>query len=68
MGIHEQLNVDGSIVMDESAVISTTYIQNNGKDAMAVGSVNKSLTEDNWWETNNQMDSDKLNKIWVCAA
>jgi len=67
MGSQEQLIVDGSIVMDESAVISATRVQNNGNDVMPVGYVKKSLNEENWWETNNHLSTDQTNEIWVCA-
>ncbi|XP_026815483.1 apolipophorins [Rhopalosiphum maidis] len=63
-GSHEQLMVDGSIVMDESAVISATRVQNNGNDVIPVGYVKKSLNEENWWETNNHLSTEQTNEIW----
>lgn len=67
MGNHEELMVEGSIVMDESAVISATRIQNNGKDIMPVGYLKKFLDEKHWWETNNHLSSEQSNEIWVCT-
>jgi len=53
--------------MDESAVISATRIQNNGKDVKYVGYLTKFLDEKHWWETNNHLSSEQSNEIWVCA-
>uniref|UniRef100_A0A2H8TZF4 Apolipophorin n=1 Tax=Melanaphis sacchari TaxID=742174 RepID=A0A2H8TZF4_9HEMI len=63
-GSLEQLMVEGSLVMDESAVISATRIQNNGKDVVPVGYVKKFLDEQNWWETSNHLSSEQFNEIW----
>lgn len=64
-GSHEQLMVEGSIVMDDSAVISATRILNNGNDVMPVGYIKKSLDEQNWWDTSNHLSTDHSNEIWV---
>lgn len=64
MGNHEELMVEGSIVMDESAVISATRIQNNDKEVIPVGYVKKFLDEKHWWETNNHLSSEQSNEIW----
>jgi len=66
-GSHEQLMVEGSIVMDESAIISATRIQNNGIDVIPVGYIMKFLDEENWWVTSNQLSTEQSNEIWVCA-
>jgi len=65
IGNHEELMVEGSIVMDESAVISATRIQNNDKEVMPVGYVKKFLDEKHWWETTNHLSSEQSNEIWV---
>jgi len=64
---HEQLMVEGTIVMDDSAVISATRIQNDGNDVVAVGYIKKSLDEQNWWDTSNHLSTEQSNEIWVCA-
>jgi len=64
-GSQEQLMVEGSIVMDESAIISATRIQNDGNDIITVGYIKKSLDEENWWDTTNHLNTDQSNKIWV---
>jgi len=64
-GSHEQLMVEGSIVMDDSAVISAARILNNGNDVMSVGYIKKSLDEQNWWDTSNHLSTDHSNEIWV---
>jgi len=64
-GSHEQLMVEGSIVMDDSAVISATRILNDGNDVMPVGYIKKSLDEPNWWDTSNHLSTDQSNEIWV---
>lgn len=51
--------------MDDSAVVSATHIKNNGEDVLSVGSVQKSLKRENWWETDNQLDSNEWNSVWV---
>lgn len=56
--------VEGSITVDDSAVISATRIENNGK-ATPVGYITKSLEKPNWWETNNHMNTDQWNLVWV---
>jgi len=66
-GSHEQLMVEGSIVMDDSAVISATRILNDGNDVMPVGYIKKSLDEQNWWETSNHLSTEQSNEIWVSA-
>lgn len=50
--------------MDDSAVISATRIDNNGEEA-PIGYVTKSLEKENWWETNNQMNTEQWNLVWV---
>lgn len=65
LGSFEQLKVEGSIAMDDSTVISLTHITNNGQEITPMGSVKKSLERENWWETDNQIDSDQLNLVWV---
>jgi len=67
MGSHEQLMVEGSIVMDDSAVISATHVKNNGNDVMPVGYIKKSLNKQNWWDTNNHLSTEQSNEIWVSA-
>lgn len=57
--------IDGSINMDESAVISATRTIHNGTGTIEVGFIEKSLKKENWWETNDQISSDKWNPIWV---
>jgi len=68
MGSYEQLMVEGSITMEDSAVISATHIQNNGQDVMPVGYIKKSLNKPNWWDTNKNLNTDQQNIIWVCAC
>lgn len=46
--------------------MSITHITNNEK-IMSVGTVGKSLKRENWWETDNQIDSDQWNVVWVCG-
>jgi len=67
MGSHDQLMVEGSIVMDDSAVISATRILNDGNDVMPVGYIKKSLDEQNWWDTSNHLSTEQTNEIWVSA-
>lgn len=64
-GSSEQLMLEGSVTMDDSAVISATRIRNNGEDVVPVGFIKKSLTPDKWWDTDNQMITDQWNSIWV---
>lgn len=59
----EKLVLEGSIVMDDSAIISATHIKNN--EIMPVGSITKDLTETNWWATDNEMNSQQWKLIWV---
>jgi len=66
-GSHEQLMVEGSIVMDDSAVISATRVLNDGNEVMLVGNVKKSLDEQHWWDTSNNLDTEQSKKIWVCV-
>lgn len=54
--------------MDESASISATLITNNGKDVKSIGYVKKSLEKYNWWETDNTINSEQWNPIWVCTC
>ncbi|XP_060861024.1 apolipophorins isoform X2 [Metopolophium dirhodum] len=61
---HEQLMVEGSIVMDDSAVISATRILNDGNDVIPVGYIKKSLDEQNWWDTSNHLSTEQSNEIW----
>lgn len=56
--------LEGYITMDDSAVVSATRIDNGGKEA-PIGYVTKSLEKENWWETDNQMDTEQWNVIWV---
>lgn len=65
LGRFEQLKIEGSITMDDSTAVSITHITNNGQDVTSVGSVKKSLERENWWETDNKIDSDQLNLVWV---
>jgi len=67
MGSHDQLMVEGSIVMDDSAVISATRILNDGNNVMPVGYIKKSLDEQNWWDTSNHLSTEQTNEIWVSA-
>lgn len=65
-GVFKQLKVEGSFTIDDSTVMSVTHIMNNEETA-SVGTVGKSLKRDSWWETENQIDSDQWNLVWVCA-
>lgn len=64
-GSPEKLIIDGSVTMDDSAVISATRIKNDGEEITPVGFVKKSLERDNWWNTDNKMDKNQWNSIWV---
>jgi len=66
-GRHEQLNVKGSIVMDDSAIIRFTRIQNDGNDVISAGYITKFLDEQNWWNTQNHLVTKQSNEIWVSA-
>lgn len=61
----KQLEVEGSITIDDSAVISATLISSDGKDTTSMGYVQKSLDKQNWWVTNNQMNTEEWNLVWV---
>lgn len=61
----KQLNVEGSITMDDSAVIRATFISNDGTNITSMGFVQKSLENKNWWVTNNQMNLEEWDQIWV---
>lgn len=65
MGNAEGLQIDGSVTMDDSAVISATRIKNNGEEVVPVGFAKKSLEEKDWWATDNQMNMNQWNSIWV---
>lgn len=56
--------LEGSITMDDSAVVSATHIDNNGQE-MPIGYVTKSLEKENWWATDNHMNTEEWNLIWV---
>lgn len=56
--------LEGSITIDDSAIVSATHIDQNGKEA-PIGYVTKSLGKENWWETDNQMNTEEWNLIWV---
>lgn len=64
-GVQEELMIEGSITMDESAVISATRTIHNGTGTVQVGFIEKSLDKENWWQTNDQINSEKLNLVWV---
>jgi len=57
---------DGSIVMDDSAVIYATHVQNDN-DVTPVGYIKKSLTKQNWWSTTNDLSTEQSNIVWVSA-
>lgn len=56
--------IDGSIIMDDSMVINGKHIEGD-KESVFLGSVGKSLSEETWWETNNQLIKKRWNPVWV---
>lgn len=57
--------IEGSITMDKSALISVTHNFHDSTGTTQVGTVEKSLEEENWWKTNNQISSEDYNLILV---
>ncbi|VVC28237.1 Vitellinogen, open beta-sheet,von Willebrand factor, type D domain,Lipid transport protein, N- [Cinara cedri] len=62
-GSPEKLDIEGSITMDDAAVINANHVINNN-EVMPIGTVKKSLQQSNWWNTDNQMSSEQWNLIW----
>lgn len=49
--------------MDDAAVMNANHIINNNE--IHIGTIQKSLQQANWWDTDNQMSSEQWNLIWV---
>lgn len=64
-GNTDQLMIDGYLIMDDKAKVHATYIRNNGREVMPMGSITKYLNEENWWGTKNEMNTDEWNSVWV---
>jgi len=65
-GVNQKLVIEGSITVDDSAVISCKHIE-DGKEAVLVGTVKKSLSQENWWKTDSNMVSNSQKHIMVCT-
>jgi len=61
MNVNQKLVIEGSLIMDDSAVISGQYI--NGNDIVPMGSKTLFLSEKNW--LNTDMVSNEWTPAWV---
>jgi len=65
-GVNQKLSIEGSIIVDDSAVISCRHSE-DGKEPVLVGTVKKSLSQESWWKTDSNIESNSQKHIMVCT-